>query len=651
MPWVPPRFFADALGLSISLGPPREVADFDGPALFRAAAGLQVLQTREARGLFSLLFVGNGSFPILYSRESPEAPLVNANPKRLVVHDGRIPGESILGDGDVSDVTGERDLLLSLCSAEVQARRYQGPFTLNEAVARFGRGIIVSSSFIVARAMAVTTKNRLVHNASGPGLSSVNDGVEDDYEVRLDHSRVFQERLRALFGALGETSELSMCVSDISKAYRRFGVRLADVPLLALRADAGSEQTVPFFDGERLSERQVRAGQLLVFFDTRLPFGVSASVSSCVRVSCFVRDIVREKIGGWSQAVQADVCAYIDDFAVFGDARVVPRAVAELRALLQLAGCPENVAKLDTPSSLSVFLGLEYDLVARTVRLPAGRKVAYVSHLVSFLRRTGGRRRVARSELQSVVGKLVNASGVYPIGKVFYQRLLDALRGSHGASKLRLSPSALDDLRWWLHLLREAPGVVSLTPEPWVSENTHRVYTDASSTTGWGCCFEGQWMCGRWSAEIMCAIREKRVSISDLELLALNFAVETWGPALAGRRLLLRCDNMASVANVTSRSSRQPLRAALLRRLFVFAAMYGIQLRSTYINTKRNEHADALSRGDLRRFFALPQSYPLSQVAAPRLAAAGLLLDPRGPLDPSSPAFLAAFPCSSLPLP
>ena len=27
--------------------------------------------------------------------------------------------------------------------------------------------------------------------------------------------------------------------------------------------------------------------------------------------------------------------------------------------------------------------------------------------------------------------------------------------------------------------------------------------------------------------------------------------------------------------------------------------MYGIQIRSTYINTHRNEHADALSRGDL----------------------------------------------------
>lgn len=356
-----------------------------------------------------------------------------------------------------------------------------------------------------------------------------------------------------------------------------------------------------------------------------------------------MRDIVREKIGEWSQSILADVCAYIDDFAVFGDARVVPRAVAELRALLELAGCPENVAKLDLPSTLSVFLGLEYDLAAKTVCLPFGRKASYVKHLLSFFKRARGRRRVARSELQSVVGKLVNAAGVYPLGTVFHQRLLETLRESHGSSKLRLSPSALDDVRWWLHLLRYSPGVVRLRPEPWVSENTHKVYTDASGT-GWGCCFEGRWMRGEWSPAVRAAFAEKRISISDLELLCLNFAVETWGASLAGRRLLLRCDNTASVANVTKRSSRRPLRAALLRRLFLFGAMYGIQIRSTYINTHRNEHADALSRGDLTRFFSLPHHFPLQQVVSPRLEAVGLLLHPRGALDPSSPAFLAGFP-------
>ena len=175
----------------------------------------------------------------------------------------------------------------------MQHRRYLGPFTLAEATARFGPGIIVSSAFIVRRATAVSTKKRLVHNASGPGASSINAAIKDDCTVQLDHSRVFQQRLRTQLQRAG-AHQLHLCVSDISKAYRRFGMRHSDVPMLGLRCDAARRRSVPFFDVKFLRERDVHAGELLVYFDTRLPFGASSSVSSCVRVTCFVRDFVRE---------------------------------------------------------------------------------------------------------------------------------------------------------------------------------------------------------------------------------------------------------------------------------------------------------------------------------------------------------------------
>ena len=396
---------------------------------------------------------------------------------------------------------------------------------------------------------------------------------------------------------------------------------------------------LPFFDGKSLTTRSAKAGDLLVYFDTRLPFGASSSVSSCVRVTTFVRDLVREIVAdGGTDLGLADVVAYIDDFAVFGSSQAVHEAIAILRDLLDRIGCPENQAKLDTPSRVATYLGLVYDLFDLTVTLPEAKRTDYSAHLASFLRRASAAP-IRQSELRSIVGKLVHAAGVYEIGTVFYQRLLTALRRAKGRSSVRLSEAALDDARWWMHLLNNASGTVPICPEPWSAENTHRVYTDASGS-GWGACFEGRWMRGDWSDEVRSAFDAGHISISDLELLCLNFAIETWGPELAGRRLLLRCDNTASVANVTSQSSRLPLRAALLRRLYVFAAMYGIQIRSTYINTKRNEHADALSRGDLTRFFTLPQHYPLRQVAAPKLDAVGLLMDPAGPLNPSSPAWL-----------
>jgi hypothetical protein len=633
MPWVPSALFAPALRLYQSLAPARVAPSFDGAALFHAARGSTLVESTAARELFELLCIGNGSFDLLYSAKLPSAPIINTNPPRLVVEDGRIPTRK-RDRQSAADPVVDADVLLGLCGQEVLARRYLGPFSLAEAVEKFGPGIIVSSAFIVRRATAVSTKDRMIHNASSRH-GSVNAEIQDDYDVQLDHTAVFKDRVRAMIRRHGK-GNITMCVSDISKAYRRFGVSHADVPLLGLRADAFAPASLPFFDGTTLSTKRVAPGDMLIYFDTCLPFGVSSSVSSCVRVSTFVRDLIREQCQDPLGHPLVDVCAYIDDFGTFGSRQHVPEGVRRLRAILKAIGCPENMAKLDSPSTLATYLGLVYDFDALTVTLPEAKRTNYIAHLDSFLERAciGP---VADSELRSVIGKIVHAAGVFEIGKVFYQRLLAALRNGPRRPR-RLDGATLDDVRWWRHLLAGSCGTVPLCPEPWARENSHRVYTDAARS-GWGMCFEGQWAYGTWPTHIQAAFDDVRISISDLELLCLNFAIETWGAQLAGRRLLMRCDNTATVANVTSQSSSRPLRAALLRRLFVFAALHGIQLGSTYINTKRNEHADALSRGDLNRFLSLPQHYDLHHVQA-RTDAMGLLLDPTGPLNPSSPAWV-----------
>ena len=47
-------------------------------ALFRAARGSAVVESTDARDLFELLCIGNGSL-LLYSAELPTAPIVNIN--------------------------------------------------------------------------------------------------------------------------------------------------------------------------------------------------------------------------------------------------------------------------------------------------------------------------------------------------------------------------------------------------------------------------------------------------------------------------------------------------------------------------------------------------------------------------------------------
>ena len=117
-------------------------------------------------------------------------------------------------------------------------------------------------------------------------------------------------------------------------------------------------------------------------------------------------------------------------------------------------------------------------------------------------------------------------------------------------------------------------------------------------------------------------------------------SLETFGHQLRGKRILFRCDNSSCVHNIQKESSQKRIRATILRRLYVVAALFGIQLRSTWIPTDFNEHADALSRSDMQRFFSLPQSFPLQQVLNPCLQSMDLLVNPDGRENPSSPAWL-----------
>jgi hypothetical protein len=158
--------------------------------------------------------------------------------------------------------------------------------------------------------------------------------------------------------------------------------------------------------------------------------------------------------------------------------------------------------------------------------------------------------------------------------------------------------------------LEQHSGSLLVNPE----QHVVRVFTDASTSTGYGVYLNGRYFSGTWSAEVQDLLVDFSLTINELELVALNFALETFGTELHGYCLHFRCDNIACVSNIHSMSSQKPVRAALLRRLFPVASHFGVELRSSYINTKSNLYADTLSRGDMHSFFSLPHCFPLSQV-------------------------------------
>ena len=635
VPHIDPHHFAPAIRIAIGAAPPHVIEpDFSPVQLFDVALGSSTSQSPAARELFEILFVGLGAFPSMVDdMEWDTEPTVNTNPRNVAVKVGLPPGTTTTA---TPDSVPPKQRLLDLAQAEVTASRYEGPYTIKEAVAKYGKGIVVSSAFFIEKLKAITTKRRLVHNGSSK-RGNLNASTVDDYQVRLDHTAIFVEILREQLRQAGDADVLQL-VADVSKCYRRIPTRASDRPRFGLRVDAPSTQDVDFFDGTSHSVKTVDRGQLLVYFDTRLPFGTSASVSSCVRITNFMRDLVRELLIGRN----ANCCAFIDDFCCVGTRRDVELAVGAIRGLMQRVGLPENDAKRQHLSQFSVFLGIQYDLNIPSMTLPAKKQQAYLQHVDHYLNQEN-LCRIKRVDLQSLVGKLAHASQVFAQSRIFYQRLLAALRTAHGRRWVPIGQPEIDDLRWWRVLLSQHSGTCIVDAGAWGGPDVHKIYTDASSSTGYGVMWQGEYFYGKWDEATTAAIARGEVCINNLELICLTFALETFGHRLRGKRILFRCDNTSVVHNVEAGTSPTNVRAAILRRLYVVAALHGIELKSTWIPTAQNEHADALSRGDLQRFFSLTQNFPLSLVSNPQLQSAALLLHPLGSANPSSPSWVHTF--------
>ena len=630
LPYLSSWHFAEVIAMStramLVVSPQDGIfpSDFDPVKLFKYMEGSVSIESDVTRYCFEQLVVGGGRFPSLY--DGARDRTVNAkNGRRLVVPASTDPWRTKVP----RQAKSQKRRHLEKATSEVSEGRCLGPFTESEALKVFESYISVSS-FLLSKQQAITSKERLVHNFSDPNWP-LNLLLDDDsmWQVQLGHTGKFMAAVRR---RAAERKKLHMVTADVSKGYRRLFTRVQDVHHLGLRVDVDFDGVVPFFDGSKVVDKPVKKGDVLYIFDRSLPFGLASSVPSFCCVTTMIKDIVQEKLG---EAV--DVLVYIDDFVLLGAPAAVAAGIDLLREVLALVGLPENIKKMQIPGCECTYLGVDYDFTnvdAVTATLPEAKKVRYVKHLEWYISKaeSDGSLTITRTELQALVGKLAHAAHIFRAGRPFYQRILGVLRGNK-RKRVTLDQGVIDDMHWWVKVLSEHSGTVLLNPK----ERVVRVYTDASTSTGYGVCFQGRYFRGEWNEEIRDLLVDFRLTINELELVALNFALETFGKELSGCTVLFRCDNTSCVYNIESMSSQIPVRAALLRRLFAVASHYGLDIRSSYINTKENLHADTLSRGEMELFFALPQDYPLAEVQNPALGAMDLLVCPKGPADASTP--------------
>ena len=439
----------------------------------------------------------------------------------------------------------------------------------------------------VARMAVVPKKSpgkfRVIVNLSAPESRSVNDNIHREL-THVAYSTIDDAVL--LMHHLGR--QCLMAKIDIQNAYRLIPVHPEDRYCLGV------------------------SWQDQVYVDCQLPFGLASAPAIFCAVAEALEWILR------SRGVQG-IMHYLDDFLILGspNTQECERALQITRSTCLELGVPLALDKIEGPSTCISFLGIELNSDALTVSLPLHK----LEQLRRILAHWSTSRCVRDShQFQSLIGHLVHATQVVPLGKAFLNRLFPISSALRPGQMRRLNAEACADILWWSSLCEKWSGISSqqflLLQDP-----SHHLFTDAS----------GSWGCGALAAPVWFSLAWQGLpvlqSIALKELFPVVLACSVWGCQWHGLYILCHSDNQAVVSQINSLHARDPLAAHFLRCLAFFQALFDFRLRATHISGHLNVGADNLSRNKIQQFIsAHPNFSPLPTQVPPW--ALDLLLSP-----------------------
>ena len=451
---------------------------------------------------------------------------------------------------------------------KVSAGRMAGPFPLLAVpnVRCSGLGVVPKKG----------GKYRMIMHLSAPRGQSVNDAIsKDQFSLRyssLDDAVTLLHQAGP--GAL-------MAKIDLKSAFRMIPVRRQDWELLGMQW------------GDQL------------YIDKCLPFGLRSAPYLFNQFAEALSWILRENYQVVSHI------HYLDDYLLVGAANsdLCHRYMAAMLSLCQHLGIPVATNKLEGPSTSLTFLGVLIDSVKQELSLPMPKLEELKTLTQSWLTR----RKCTKRQLLSLVGKLVFAARVVPVGRFFIRRLIDLSCSVQQLNHhIHLNAEARADIHWWQAFLPVWNGKSIFLQSSWTSNEQMELYTDASSTHGYGACFQQEWFRQDWLPH------QVDQDIQWKELYAILVAAATWGHRWSGWKIRFYCDNQAIVQSWAKGSSKNKAVMSLLRTLFLTAAKGQFSISLLHIPGRNNSRADALSRNKISLFHSLfPQAdpYPVRMVA------------------------------------
>ena len=364
-------------------------------------------------------------------------------------------------------------------------------------------------------------------------------------------------------------------------------------------------------------------GKWKYFVDECLPFGASISCAIFQRVSNALKHLIEFR----TDAIPDTVTNYLDDFLFLAFTILACNAlIREFLTMCEQIGIPISEEKTSWVSELVVFLGLLLDGRELVLRIPLEKRAKAIYLLESLV----VKKKATVHQLQELCGYFNFLCRAIYVGRTFVRRMyvkyssvvkvpgLDKPEKFEQAEAnfhlkpyhhVRLDQEFKADCRIWLSFLQDSdiskminrPMVDVLPPE--VTSTEICFYSDASAALdlGYGCILNTKWIQGFWDKQFMTT---NKPSIEFLELFALCAGIFTWQNerALNNCRIMVFCDNQGVIGMVNNMTSSCRHCMLLIRMLVLNNLKCNRRLRATYVASKENELADALSRGQMTRF-------------------------------------------------
>lgn len=422
-------------------------------------------------------------------------------------------------------------------------------------------------------------KKRLIVDLSAPHENllhpSLNDLIDKD-EFSLTYTTI--DNAIKVIKTLGRGAWLNKV--DIRDAFKQIPIR---------------EELWPFH-GIRWNNKY--------YFYTRLVFGSRSSpkiFDSLSRAICWILQN--------NYAVK--YCLHLlDDFLTIDPPRAdANKTMRILLSVFEALGVPLSPTKTVGPVNEIVYLGLILDAIRFETRLPVEKTERIASLLHSFSNRNSCTKR----ELLSLLGHLNYACRVIYPGRAFVSYLISL---SASVKKLhhhvKLTAECKSDMRMWSMFLSQWNGVSMFMHDEITLADDMQLFTDATPRAFAGVYGE-QWFQGEFPIDFVPSADV--ASMALYELYPIVMAAVLWGGKWAQKRIVVNCDNAATVDIINKGRSKVSFIQKFVRRLIWCAAKGQFFINAKHIPGRTNVIADALSRFNMLQFRRLAPNADREPVA------------------------------------